>query len=99
MIDISKALQGLPLKPGAQYPHELPPEIKPFYCYPIDCGHSILILPATFQDKHPVENWLVPAPVKTVLRLGWKKVDGVPVVSIDYDPDLGLVVPSEDEER
>jgi len=98
MIDIAKSLRGLALKQGAQYPRPLPGELQPFYCYPLDCGHSILILPAAFRDRRPVEDWLVPAPVKTVLERGWETVDGVPCVEVEYSAELGLVVPPGNEE-
>jgi len=35
-VTIRRALQGLPVKAGAQYPSPLPADLRPFYCYPID---------------------------------------------------------------
>lgn len=91
----ARATAGLVLRTTARYPTELPAELEPFYCYPVDCGHSILVVPAgRLADEHS----LVPAPVKTVLRLGWTLIEGMPVVPVAYDPQLGLVADPADEE-
>lgn len=97
-LDQARATQGLVLKAGAHYPTTLPAELAPFYCYPVDGGHSLLVLPTAFAGQRPVEEYLVPIPVKTVLRLGWNMQAGVPLVAVEYDTQLGAVTPAEDEE-
>lgn len=92
---VSLALTGVPLRPDAHYHTPLPVEVAPFYCYPLDSGHSILAVPSGLEPR--VEH-LVPVPVATMLRLGWFMQDGLPVVDLPYDPELGLVVEPADEE-
>lgn len=83
------------------YPTELPPELKRWYCYPIDAGHSILCILKADWDGRTV-NWksldhCVPVPVKTVLR-GYSIHDGLVIVDVPYDMEVGLLSPEEDDE-
>ncbi len=95
-------LVGVPRR-QTTYHSPLPEELAPFYCYPLDAGHSILAVPAGLglENIEHLEHWteyLVPVPVKTILRLGWTWQRDVPVVDLPYDPELGLVVDPIDEE-
>ncbi|MFD7553577.1 hypothetical protein ACFV9E_03425 [Streptomyces sp. NPDC059835] len=65
--------------------------------------HSSVVVadPGTLGDRPGVRELtehLLPAPVRTVERLGWRMVGGFVVVDLPVDPELGLVVPEEDEE-
>ncbi len=83
------------------YPGFIPEELKPFYDYLPDQGHSIKIIPSAFEEKalngDPKE-FLFPAPVKTVLRCGIRWAKGFPVAPIPYIPGHGLAVPPDDAE-
>ncbi|MEU5242385.1 hypothetical protein ACH4UR_37420 [Streptomyces lydicus] len=90
--------------PGRTYPRPLPPEIAPWHCYIPDGGHSILValdtgdLGEAPSTNALEEGSLVPAPVKSVERAGWRMVEGYVVCKLPYDPELGLVTPPEDDE-
>ncbi len=99
---VQQALIGVPQRLDARYHSPLPADLAEFYCYPLDSGHSIVAVPACLvEDIEYLEYWTeygVPIPVKTVLRIGWTMQRGVPVVDFPYDPELGAVIPPEDEE-
>lgn len=87
---------------GKQYPQPLPPELARWYAYPSDSGHSIVVL---IEDPQP--DWvpadlamlLVPVPVRTVQRLGYRMHQGFVVCTgVECDPDLGVITPAGDEE-
>ncbi|MBI4961938.1 MAG: hypothetical protein HY913_01540 [Desulfomonile tiedjei] len=83
------------------YVQTLPEELRPFYVYLADKGHCIRIVPSTFEqeasDGNP-EDYLHPAPVKTVLRCGIRWTKGYPVAPIPFIPGHGLAVPPDDQE-
>jgi hypothetical protein len=91
-------LFGSSLDRTKSYPQTLPPELQRWYCYPLDGGHSIVVAIASryASDRSP-EEFLVPAPVKTVLR-GYESRDGYIVVDLPYNNDVGLITPAGDEE-
>jgi hypothetical protein len=81
------------------YPRPLPDELRPFHCYTVDGGHSIIvILTNVIPPGKDAWGYAVPAPVKTVLRAGWFMRDGLPWVSLPYDENLGLLTPDEETE-
>ncbi|MCI2421112.1 hypothetical protein MOQ72_27080 [Saccharopolyspora sp. K220] len=84
--------------PDRPYPTSLPDELAPWHCYLSDCGHSIAVAVAKRIGPHPTEDDLVPAPVKTVLRVGWTMIDGYVVCDLPYHDELGLLVDEHDEE-
>lgn len=89
----------VPTVPDCRYPVTLPPELAPWYCYTPDGGHSIAVAVKRLSgDLSDPASFLVAVPVKTVQRLGWVLRDGFVVVDVPYDPDLGVVVPPEDDE-
>lgn len=100
--EVQHALLGVPQLPDARYHSPLPAELASFYCYPLDAGHSLCVVPASLVPAIDyLEYWteyLVPVPVKTVLRLGWTIERCLPVVDVPYDPETGAVVPDQDEE-
>lgn len=58
---------------GKKYHSPLPFEFEESYCYTIDGGHSIIVvIESEYIEGEPVENFLVPAPIKTVIRHGYK---------------------------
>jgi len=83
------------------YPGIIPDSLHPFYEYVPTQGHSINVIPSTFEDKamegDPTE-YLFPAPVKTVLRCGIRWAKGYPVAPIPFIPGHGLAVPPDDSE-
>lgn len=80
------------------YPTELPEELKPYYCYTVDGGHSLIALLTQFANKKKKDGYLVPACVKTVLRNGYEIKDGYLICDIPYNKDTGLEEPEEDFE-
>jgi hypothetical protein len=95
---IEHALGGS-LVPGKTYPHPLSAQIEPWYCYTVDGGHSIcVIIMSQVKPGEPLEDFLVPAPVKTVLRAGVAKRNGFLWCDLPYDDTRGLVVPEGDNE-
>lgn len=84
---------------GMSYPSPLPPELQEAYCYTSDGGHSIIVvLENEYHDGQRVEDNLVPAPVKTVLRRGYKIKDGYVWCNIPYSEELGLLTEEDDDE-
>lgn len=83
---------------GMTYPSALPPELEQAYCYTVDGGHSIIVvLENEYGDEQRVQDNLVPAPVKTVLRRGYKIKDGYVWCNIPYSKELGLLTESGDD--
>ncbi len=83
------------------YPGTIPPELKPFYSYVPGQGHCINIIPSMLEDRAleaSPDEFLAPAPVRTVLRCGFRWVRGYPVAPIPFIPGHGLAVPPEDAE-
>lgn len=83
------------------YPGDIPVDLRDFYAYLPDLGHCIRVIPSLLEEsamEGVPEDFLHPAPVKTVLRCGirWKK--GFPVAPIPFIPGHGLAVPPEDTE-
>ena len=93
----------LGLVPGRRYHSPLPPELEPWYCYTVDAGHSLVVVPESLEPEAgaSVETLIgstVPASAKTVLRVGWRMRDGFPVSPVEYDDALGVVTPSDEYE-
>ena len=83
------------------YPGEIPIDLRDFYVYLPELGHCIRVIPSLLEEsamEGVPEDFLHPAPVKTVLRCGirWKR--GFPVAPIPFIPGHGLAVPPEDTE-
>ncbi|WP_433257840.1 hypothetical protein ACQPYK_21660 [Streptosporangium sp. CA-135522] len=90
---------GHMLIPGRPYPGELPTELAPWHCYTPHDGHSIMVLLAQFASEGDPEDYIVPLPVKSVLRAGWQvNGDGFIVIDLPYSTETGLVTPPEDDE-
>ncbi|MFE3609770.1 hypothetical protein [Streptomyces goshikiensis] len=67
-------------------------------------GHNIVTVAdpgnlGTDPSVQELTDLLVPAPIRTVERIGWRIVNGFVVAPLPIDPVLGLVVPDEDEEH
>jgi len=85
--------------PGRTYPHPLPGELDPYYCYTRDGGHSILVVIETeYQEGEDPVRFIIPAPVRTVLRAGFRVQDGFVWTGIPYDSENGISVEEEDVE-
>ena len=85
---------------GKQYHTKLSADLASWYCYISDGGHSILcILSKDIRTvrKSDRNEYLVPVPVKTVMR-GYKVEDEYVVVDVPYDQRMGLIAPVEDTE-
>jgi hypothetical protein len=96
---IIEQLLGSSLVEGHTYPQPLPEELQAWYCYTIDGGHSILCaLKSAYAPGADPVSFLVPAPVKSVLRAGYSLQDGYVVVDLSYDSEVGLRTPAEDDE-
>lgn len=100
---IIQQVVGASLVPGKVYPGALPADIAPWICYTVDGGYSLLVvvkrLLGQAQPANRIEDYFVPAPVRTVLRVGYVLTDeGYPISDLEYDDDLGLIVPEGDDE-
>lgn len=85
--------------PGRTYPRPLPEGLRDFYCYTRDGGHSLLVvLGNEYRHGEPPERFVVPAPVKMVLRHGFQQRDGYLWSDLPYAKDIGLQVRDEDIE-
>ncbi|WP_130855687.1 hypothetical protein [Olivibacter jilunii] len=84
---------------GKQYHSPIPEELRPWYCYTTDGGHSILALIESHFDPENEEllDEMCPCPVKSVLRK-YRIFKGYPVVPLEYNDDIGLVTDTEDDE-
>lgn len=83
------------------YPGHIPDELRPFYTYVPGQGHLIRVIPSMLEAEameHEPDPYLLPAPVKTVLRCGVRWVKGYPVAPIPFIPGHGLAVPPDDAE-
>ena len=84
---------------GRSYPHPLPDDAAPFYCYTRDGGHSLLVvLENEYRAGEKPERFVIPAPVKTVLRAGYRVKDDLLWSTLPYERDSGLVVEEGDLE-
>jgi hypothetical protein len=96
---IREAGLGPWILPGRTYPHPLPKELEPFYCYTRDGGHSILVvLENEYQQGSSPIRFIIPAPVKAVLKASYQIRDGLVWAVLPYDREEGLQVESEDVE-
>ncbi len=91
------------------YPTELPEQLAPWHIYFDDCGHNILCVvgekwvkllerSVTEQD---VAELLAPVSIKTLLREGWEVHPRFGVIlarGVEYDPQLGVLIPDADVE-
>lgn len=85
--------------PGRQYPHPLPQGLRDYYCYTRDGGHSLLVvIQSEYRHGEPTERFIVPAPVRMVLRHGFYRKDGYLWADLPYAKDIGLQVKDEDIE-
>lgn len=79
--------------PGRTYPNPLPDDVRPFYCYTRDGGHSLLVVVENeYRAGQKPERFAIPAPVKTVLRAGYHVKDRLLWSTLPYHSDSGLVV-------
>ena len=96
---ISKARLDRFVDRSKRYHSELPDELKPFYCYTIDGGHSIIVvLENEWESGKSIEDFLCPASVRTVLRHGYTVRDGYIWTSIPYSMQFGLIQEAGDYE-
>ncbi|MBI5249365.1 MAG: hypothetical protein HY912_07715 [Desulfomonile tiedjei] len=104
MIELRPDAPGTgPDKPkGADdYDGYIPLDLRDFYSYDPSEGHCIRIIPSMLEQDAVLgnpEEYLHAAPVKSVLRCGFRWVKGFPVAPIPYIPGLGLAVPPDDKE-
>lgn len=92
---------GAYLLPGKSYPEPLPEDLARWYCYTRDGGHSIAVV--TEQHYAPgidPGDYLVPAPVRSVLRAGHRvSPEGLVVSELPYSSETGLMTPEGDDEH
>lgn len=82
------------------YHGNLSKDLASWYCYVSDAGHSILCaIKRIYNPYGNPEAFMVPVPVKTVLRVGYEKYyNRYLIVDVQYDNQVGLQVMPEDEE-
>lgn len=74
-----------------EYHSPLPQELSPWYCYTKDTGHVILcVMEEDYIEEGDLKNFLVPCPVKSVLK-GYKIKRDYAVVDWQYEPGIGLL--------
>lgn len=85
---------------GRSYPQPLPEELIQWYCYTSDGGHSIMAaLESHYSPGADPAAFLVPAPVKAVIRAGYTiSDDGYVVSDLPYNSQRGLVTQPGDAE-
>ena len=84
---------------GKMYHTPLPFELEDAYCYVIDSGHCIIVvLENEYQEGKSIENFLAPAPIKTIIRHGYEVKDGCVWSRVPYSKTLGLICEPEDDE-
>lgn len=83
---------------GKSYHSPLPSKLQEWYAYCSDGGHCIVCcLKSDYKADGDLTNYLLPVPVKSVLR-GYETLRGYVVVDLPYSIDYGLVVPKDDDE-
>ena len=84
-----------------EYPGYIPPDLRDFYVYESDKGHCLRIIPSNMEAEAEfshIDQVLEAAPVKTVLRCGFRWLKGYPVAPIPFIPGYGLAIPPDDRE-
>ncbi|RXZ78130.1 hypothetical protein EBB07_29185 [Paenibacillaceae bacterium] len=77
-----------------QYPG-LPDELKSFYAYLSDCGHSIMAVPKSLAEQHSqsdLSEFEAAVPVKYVLANKYLIHDGYIIINVPYDEVFGIDV-------
>lgn len=89
--DIAHMVQERP------YPGQLPEELRPYHCYLLDAGHSIMcVLECHIEEARScMDDYEVPVPVRYVLDKGYRFVDGYIVIDAEYSSTFGLIVDDE----
>ncbi|MEK7724631.1 MAG: hypothetical protein AAB336_09810 [Acidobacteriota bacterium] len=100
--ELIKKVLGKSNNSAKSYPSALPPELSKWLCYLRDNGHSILCLHErnkvqAFEDESAITDFMLPIPVKTVLRKYAVK-DNFVIVDVEYSSEIGLIIPDEDKE-
>ncbi len=84
---------------GKKYHSPLPFELEDAYCYTLDGGHSIIVvIESEYKEGEPIESFLVPAPVKAIIRHGYRIKDGYVWSNIPYSKEIGLETEAGDDE-
>ncbi len=84
---------------GKKYHSPLPFELEDAYCYTKDGGHSIIVvIESEYKEGESVEKFLVPAPVKTIIRHDYKVKEGYVWSNIPYSKEIGLITENGDDE-
>ncbi|MDD2541157.1 MAG: hypothetical protein PHH28_08945 [Desulfuromonadaceae bacterium] len=81
---------------GKAYHSPLPAAIRDWYCYIIDSGHSVFVIPkciaeTAFSGEIAPYMLCAPASVKDVLQRGYEIRDGYVISDVKYDYDFGLI--------
>lgn len=83
------------------YPGFIPYDLRAFYVYTPDMGHCIKVIPSNLEIEVQTADpnqFLLAAPVRSVLRCGFRWLRGFPVAPIPFIPGHGLATPPEDIE-
>ncbi len=83
------------------YPGFIPNDLRVFYAYTPDMGHCIKIIPSNLEaqvNTGDPQQFLLAAPVRSVLRCGFRWLRGYPVAPVPFIPGYGLATPPEDIE-
>jgi hypothetical protein len=96
--ELVRQLSGAYYVEHKSYYTDLPTEVLPWYVYLSDCGHNIVcILAKDYQEETELTQFLIPIPVKTVLR-DYQIKNGYVVVDLPYSSEEGLLISEEDDE-
>lgn len=89
--DLSKNLFRKDNYPG------LPEELQEYAYYLMDSGHCLMCIPECFEDAAfsggEPDMYEAAVPTRYVLEKGYRIREGYCVVCVEYDEDLGVVVP------
>lgn len=85
-----------------RYP-DLPSELKPYYAYITDCGHSIMAIPKVLFARHKgsaedLWQFEVPVPVKYIQSHVYYIYEGYIIVDLPYDEAFGVEIDEKYEE-
>ena len=98
---IARSVAGEWYVPGKKYHSALPAELDPWYVYCSDGGHCIVVaLRSAYKENADPASFLIPAPVKSVLRgfeISGDYGDYI-ICDLEYSPTAGLATPHEDDE-
>lgn len=88
---VAEAATRIHSKPAC--PDNIPEDLKPYGVYVSDGGYCVMSIIPAFVDRVPIEDYLIPVPVRYLMYKGYSFAHDYPVVEAEYDGETGLVIP------